>query len=112
MQSGRMAAAAADSCLKHGDLEPTAENLEVYDTLWHQEVAPNVRNRLWMTKLLYLAENDRYDAFMRDLNRMDDETLSKANRGSPIAIAKLLELGDLPLITRLARWELGLGDLN
>ncbi|RQG97847.1 digeranylgeranylglycerophospholipid reductase [Natrarchaeobius chitinivorans] len=112
MQSGRMAAAAADSCLKHGDLEPTAENLEVYDTLWHREVAPNVKKRLWMTKLLYLAENDRYDRLMQDLNRADDDTLAKANRGDFLSIAKILELGDLPLLSRLARWELGLGGLD
>ncbi|MEY7848593.1 digeranylgeranylglycerophospholipid reductase [Natrarchaeobius sp. A-rgal3] len=112
MQSGRMAAAAADSCLKHGDLEPTAANLEVYDTLWHREVAPNVRNRLWMTKLLYLAENDRYDRLMSDLNRMDDETLANANNGNLRSIAKLLGVSDLPLLTRLARWELGLGGLD
>ncbi|WP_049922968.1 digeranylgeranylglycerophospholipid reductase [Halopiger djelfimassiliensis] len=108
MQSGRMAAAAADSCLKHGDLEPTAENLEVYETLWHREVAPNVDNRLRMTKLLYLAENDRYDRLMRDLNRLDDETLSKANRGDLRAIAKLLRFEDAPLLARFARQQFGL----
>ncbi|RQH03412.1 digeranylgeranylglycerophospholipid reductase [Natrarchaeobius oligotrophus] len=109
MQSGRMAAAAADSCLKHGDLEPTAENLEVYETLWHREVAPNVRTRLWMTKLLYFAENDRYDELMRDLNDFDDRTLARANRGSLAAIAKLLKPGDVPMLGRLAAHEFGIG---
>ncbi|WP_254765793.1 digeranylgeranylglycerophospholipid reductase [Salinilacihabitans rarus] len=102
MQSGRAAAAAADSCLKHADVPPTAENLEVYDTLWHRDVAPNVRSRLLMTQLLYLAPNERYDKLMADLNRLDDETLAKANDGNKRAITKLLDLGDLPLLARFA----------
>ncbi|ELY92428.1 digeranylgeranylglycerophospholipid reductase [Natrialba taiwanensis] len=107
MQSGRMAAAAADSCLKHGNIEPTAENLEVYETLWHREVAPNMQNRLWMTKLLYLADNDRYDRLMRDLNRLGDDTLAKANRGSVRAISNLLGLEDVPLLAQFAKQEFG-----
>ncbi|SFB75417.1 2,3-di-O-geranylgeranylglyceryl phosphate reductase [Halobiforma haloterrestris] len=108
MQSGRMAAAAADSCLKHGDLEPSAENLEVYETLWHREVAPNMRSRLLMTKLLYLAGNERYDQLMADLNRLDDETLAKANKGNVRAIMRLLEPGDLPMLATFAKRELDL----
>ncbi|THE62739.1 NAD(P)/FAD-dependent oxidoreductase [Salinadaptatus halalkaliphilus] len=106
MQSGRMAAATADSCLKHGGLEPTADNLEVYDTLWHREVAPNMKNRLLMTKLLYLAEDDRYDRLMADLNRLDDDTLAKANKGDPVAIAKLLHVEDLPMLAEFGKREL------
>ena len=106
MQSGRMAAAAADSCLKHGDLEPTAETLDVYDTLWHREVAPNQRTRLLMTQLLYLAPNDRYDRFMRDLDRLDDDTLASANRGDARAITKLFALEDVPLLARFAKRRL------
>ncbi len=107
MQSGRMAAAATDSCLKHGNVEPTAENLEVYDSLWHKKVAPNVRKRQLMTRLLYLADNDRYDEFMADLERLDEETLTRANNGSPLAIRKLLSANDVPLLARFARQQLG-----
>ncbi|RKD95383.1 digeranylgeranylglycerophospholipid reductase [Halopiger aswanensis] len=112
MQSGRMAAASADSCLKHGNLEPTAENLEVYETLWHREVAPNMQKRLWMTRLLYLADNERYDQFMRDLNRFDEDTLAQANKGNVFAIAKLLNLGDLPLLAQLGTEYLDFDSLN
>ena len=103
MKSGRAAAVAADSCLKHGDVEPTAEHLEVYDTLWRRDVAPNVQSRLLMTHLLYLASNDRYDKLMNDLNRLDDDTLAKANKGSWRAITKLLGVRDLSLVGRVLR---------
>ncbi|TYL38193.1 FAD-dependent oxidoreductase [Natronococcus pandeyae] len=106
MQSGRMAAAAADSCLKHGNVEPNAENLAVYDSLWHKKVAPNVKRRLLMTQLLYLAENERYDKFMADLHRLDEETLAKANAGNPLAISKLFGLEDASLLARFAKQQL------
>ncbi|SIS12411.1 digeranylgeranylglycerophospholipid reductase [Natronorubrum thiooxidans] len=103
MQSGRAAAATADSCLKHGNLEPTAENLEVYDTLWHRDVAPNQRKRLLMTQMLYLAPNERYDKLMADLRRLDDDTLASANRGSIPAILSLLEPSDIPMLAQFAK---------
>ncbi|ELY52525.1 digeranylgeranylglycerophospholipid reductase [Natronolimnohabitans innermongolicus] len=109
MQSGRVAAVAADSCLKHGDVEPTAENLEVYDTLWHRDVAPNQRKRLLMTQLLYLAPNDRYDEFMRDLEQLDDEVLAKANRGDFTAITRLFHLEDVPMLAQFAKQRFGSG---
>ena len=102
MHSGRAAAVAADSCLKHAGVEPTAENLSVYDTLWHRDVAPNVESRLLLTQLLYLAENDRYDRLMADLGRFDEDTLAKANNGDKRAIARLLHLEDLPLLAEFA----------
>ncbi|WP_226004136.1 digeranylgeranylglycerophospholipid reductase [Natrinema salinisoli] len=108
MQSGRAAAATADSVLKHDGIEPTAENLAVYDTLWHRDVAPNAKTRLLMTQLLYLAPNDRYDRLMRDLQRLDDDTLAEANKGNVRAITQLLELGDAPLVARLAKQQLDL----
>ncbi|WP_137289164.1 digeranylgeranylglycerophospholipid reductase [Natronorubrum halophilum] len=111
MQSGRVAAVTADTCLKHADHEPTAENLEVYDSLWHRDVAPNQRKRLLMTQLLYLAPNERYDELMADLNRLDDDTLAKANRGNVGAITKLLGLEDVPLVARLAKQQLKLKGL-
>lgn len=102
MHSGRAAAVAADGCLKLG-IEPTAENLSVYETLWHRDVAPNVRSRLLMTKLLYLAPNERYDRLMADLGRLDDGTLAKANDGNPLAIARLLHLRDIPMLARFGK---------
>ncbi|WP_254761879.1 digeranylgeranylglycerophospholipid reductase [Natrinema marinum] len=105
MQSGRVAAVAADGCLKHADLEPTAENLAVYDTLWHRDVAPNVDKRLLMTHLLYLAPNERYDDLMRDLKRLGNDTLADANNGDPLAIARLLDLEDAPLLLELAKQQ-------
>ncbi len=106
MRSGRAAAAAADSCLKHGHLEPTAENLEVYETLWHRDVAPNMKKRLLMTKLLYLAEDERYDQLMADLNRLEHGTLAKANQGDVFAVARLLSLDDIPMLAEFAKREL------
>jgi digeranylgeranylglycerophospholipid reductase len=106
MQSGRAAAVTADSVLKHDSIEPTAENLAVYDTLWHRDVAPNAKTRLLMTQLLYLAPNDRYDRLMRDLQRLDDDTLAEANKGNVRAITQLLELEDAPLVARLAKQRL------
>ncbi|AXR81040.1 Digeranylgeranylglycerophospholipid reductase [Natrarchaeobaculum sulfurireducens] len=105
MKSGRAAAATVDSCLKHGDLVPTAENLEVYETLWHRDVAPNMRTRLLMTKLLYLPENERYDQLMSDLNALGHDTLAKANSGDPLAVARLLKPGDLPMLAEFAKRE-------
>jgi digeranylgeranylglycerophospholipid reductase len=101
MQSGRAAAATADRCLM-GGREPTAEAMAVYDTLWHGQVAPDMRTRLLMTELLYLAPNDRYDQLMRDLQRIEGDGLAAANRGNPLALAKLLHAGDLSLLAELA----------
>ncbi|KDE58847.1 FAD-dependent oxidoreductase [Halostagnicola sp. A56] len=106
MRSGRAAATTADACLKHGGLEPTAENLEVYETLWHRDVAPNMDSRLLMTELLYLASNERYDRLMADLSRLDDDTLARANKGDKRAILRLLEPGDIPLLAKFARQRL------
>ncbi|WP_436345305.1 digeranylgeranylglycerophospholipid reductase [Natronorubrum sp. FCH18a] len=107
MKSGRMAAIAADSCLKHGNVEPNAENLTVYENLWHRDVAPNVQTRQYMTQLLYLASNERYDRLMRDLNRFDEETLAEANRGNVRAVLKLLGPGDASLLAQFAKQQLG-----
>ncbi|WP_226039218.1 digeranylgeranylglycerophospholipid reductase [Natrinema sp. DC36] len=108
MLSGRAAAATADSVLKHDGVEPTAETLEVYDTLWHRDVAPNAKSRLLMTQLLYLASNERYDTLMRDLQRLDDDTLAQANKGNVRAIANLIELDDVPLLARFAKQQMNL----
>ncbi len=105
MQSGRAAAITADACLT-GEPDTSAETMSVYADLWHERVAPKLRSRLLMTQLLYLAPNDRYDTLMRDLNRLDDDTLSRANAGSKRALASLLHGGDLPLLARFARERL------
>jgi digeranylgeranylglycerophospholipid reductase len=104
MRSGRAAAIAVDHALTHSTWEPDAEVLSVYEDLWHGEVAPNAKNRLLMTELLYRASNSRYDELMRDLDSLSDDTLAKANAGSKRAIAKLLKLRDLPTIAGFT-WE-------
>jgi len=106
MKSGRAAAATADRCLITESVDTSAEKMAVYDELWHRDVAPQMRTRLLMTRLLYLASNERYDQLMADLNRLDDDTLSEANSGDWRALARLFHLGDLPLLARFARERL------
>jgi digeranylgeranylglycerophospholipid reductase len=43
---------------------------------------------------------------MRDLDRMNMETLSDANAGNLLSIAKLLHVGDAPLLARFLRERL------
>jgi digeranylgeranylglycerophospholipid reductase len=107
MRSGRAAAAAIDHCLTPADADTSAENISVYDDLWHRDVAPRMESRLLMTELLYFASNERYDRLLSDLNRLDDDTLAKANRGNKLAMAKLLHLDDLSLLAAFARQRLG-----
>jgi digeranylgeranylglycerophospholipid reductase len=105
MQSGRAAAVTADRCLMGSDV--SAEAMSVYDDLWHTRVAPNMRTRLTMTRLLYLAKNERYDRLIGDLNSLDDATLSAANGGGVRALARLVHLDDLPLLARFVRERFG-----
>jgi digeranylgeranylglycerophospholipid reductase len=102
MESGRMAAVTADYCLTPDERDVSAENVSVYDELWHEEVAPNMNSRLLLTELLYLADNERYDRFMRDLRSADGRTLARANDGSKRAMLELLHLEDLSTLARLA----------
>ena len=106
MKSGRAAAVTVDQCFTRSELDTSAEAMSLYDDLWHEDVAPDMDSRLLMTQLLYLAPNDRYDELMRDLRRLDDETLTRANDGDKRAIARLLRLRDAPLLTRLAKRRL------
>jgi len=106
MKSARAAAAAIDRCLTAEDRPTDAESLEIYDMLWHRDVAPRMNARLMLTELLYLAPNERYDRLMRDLRRTDEDTLAKANQGEKRSMAKLIHLGDLPLLTKYARERL------
>ncbi|KYH25930.1 digeranylgeranylglycerophospholipid reductase [Halalkalicoccus paucihalophilus] len=106
MRSGRAAAITADQCLIPSERDTSAEEVSLYDELWHTEVAPGQGARLSMTELLYLASNERYDTLLRDLDRLDTETLSRINAGSKVAIAKLLEFDDLELLAQFARQRL------
>ena len=103
MRSARAAAAAADHCLTRSDRDTSAERLSVYDTLWHREAAPNMQRRLLLTELLYLADDARYDRFMRDLHEAAGDVLARANQGDWRAMLRLLHLSDLPMLTRLVR---------
>jgi digeranylgeranylglycerophospholipid reductase len=102
MKSARAAAITVDSCLTPDDQDTSAEQMKLYDHLWHTEVAPKMRTRLLMTELLYLAPNERYDTLMRDLNQSSPETLNDANKGDLRALTKLLHLQDASLVKRLA----------
>ena len=106
MESGRAAAITADRCLMGSETDTSADAMSIYDDLWHSRVAPDMRTRLTMTQLLYLAPNDRYDRLMDDLNAMDVETLSDANDGSIRGLARLAHLDDLPLLARFAKQRL------
>jgi len=106
MESGRAAAITADRCLMGSETDTSADAMSIYDDLWHSRVAPDMRTRLTMTQLLYLAPNDRYDRLMDDLNAMDVETLSDANDGSVRGLARLAHLDDLPLLARFAKQRL------
>ena len=103
MKSARAAAITADSCLTPYDQDTSAEQMALYDHLWHTEVAPKMRTRLLMTELLYLAPNERYDTLMRDLNRADEGTLNDANNGDLLALLRLLRLDDASLVKRLIK---------
>ncbi|QSG03000.1 digeranylgeranylglycerophospholipid reductase [Natranaeroarchaeum sulfidigenes] len=106
MQSGRAAAIAVDHALTPAQPDTSADRLSVYEDLWHEQVAPKMKSRLLMTEILYLAPNDRYDRLMTDLNRLDDETLSRANDGDKAAIRKLLHLSDIPELLSWAKRRL------
>lgn len=101
MRSARAAAATADKCLTENDT--SAENMSTYDDLWHTNVAPRSKARLLIAELLYLAPNDRYDAFMRDLRKADMNTLKNANEGNKLALVKLFKPSDIPLLLRFAK---------
>ena len=103
MKSARAAAITVDSCLTPHDQDTSAEQMALYDHLWHTEVAPKMRTRLLMTELLYLAPNERYDTLMRDLNSADEGTLNDANNGDLRALLKLLRLDDASLVKRLVK---------
>ena len=107
MKSARAAAATVDRCLTDSERRLDAESLAVYETLWHRDVAPRAESRLALTELLYLAPNERYDRLLRDLQETDDDILAKANRGEKAGMARLLHLGDIPLLAEYARERFG-----
>ncbi|WP_256545168.1 digeranylgeranylglycerophospholipid reductase [Halobellus inordinatus] len=106
MESARAAAITADRCLMGSKTDTSADAMSIYDSLWHARVAPDMRTRLTMTQLLYLAPNERYDRLMNDLNAMGVDTLSDANDGSIRSLSKLIHLDDLPLLARFAKQRL------
>ena len=106
MKSARAAAVTIDQCLTDSERPTDAEHLATYEDLWHEQVAPRMKKRLVLTNLLYLAPNERYDRFMRDLQSTDDGVLAEANRGNKRAMAKLLHASDIPLLARYAREHL------
>jgi digeranylgeranylglycerophospholipid reductase len=108
MKSARAAAITADACLTPEEPDTSAEALSTYDELWHRDVAPQMRPRLVMTQLLYLAPNERYDRLMADLQATDEDTLEQVNNGNRLAMRNLMHLSDLPLLARFARDRLGL----
>ncbi|EMA52096.1 digeranylgeranylglycerophospholipid reductase [Halococcus thailandensis] len=97
MRSGRAAAVTADRCFT-GQMDTSADEMTIYDMLWHRNVAPKAAMRLLMTHLIYYAPTERYNRFIRDLRRLSGDTLSSANAGNPLALAKLFHVGDIPLL--------------
>lgn len=106
MKSGRMAAITADACLSPTNPDTSAEAMATYDSLWHERVAPKAEARLLMTRLMYLASNDRYDRLMADMQATPVEDLAAINAGNRRKFYKLLHLSDLPLLARFARIHL------
>lgn len=102
MKSARAAAMTADRCLT-GTVDTSTGTMAVYDDLWHERVAPRQDRRQMMTRLLYLASNERYDQLMQDLNEVSGDSLSAINDGNVREIAKVLSPGDLPLLWKYWR---------
>ncbi|NUC72086.1 NAD(P)/FAD-dependent oxidoreductase [Haloterrigena sp. SYSU A558-1] len=102
MKSARAAAMTVDRCLT-GSVDTSTRAMAVYDDLWHEQVASQQERRLMMTKLLYLAPNERYDQLMRDLNEVSGDTLSAINNGNMRDIVKLFYPSDLPLLWKYWR---------
>lgn len=103
MRSGRAAAVVADSALTHTEPDVSAALMRRYDEMWHDWVAPKAKARLAMTRLLYLASNERYDRLMGDMRSLDTDTLANINNGNRLAMRKLIHLSDLPLLWRYLR---------
>lgn len=102
MKSGRAAAVTADRCLT-GVKDTSADEIGVYADLWHRDVAPKVKLRLFMTHLLYHAPTERYDRLIHDLHQLSADTLAAANGGKLLAMAKLLHREDASLLWEFAR---------
>ncbi|MFT4891631.1 MAG: digeranylgeranylglycerophospholipid reductase [Halobacteriales archaeon] len=107
MQSARAAAITADGALTPDERDTSAAELETYDQLWHNQVAPRIRQRLLMTELLYYAPNDRYDRFLADLDALDMEKLRRANKGKKRALLSLFHPGDVPMLAGFLREQFG-----
>jgi len=106
MKSARAAAITVDHCLTLDEPDTSAERMSLYDERWHERVAPQMNKRLLMTKMLYLAPNERYDQLMADLRELGRDSLAQINEGNKRAIASLLHLGDIPLLAKLTKRQL------
>ncbi|MFC6724407.1 digeranylgeranylglycerophospholipid reductase, partial [Halobium palmae] len=96
MKSGRAAASTIDGCFLSSDRDTSADALSDYDDRWHRDVAPRMRTRMFLSQLLYNASNERYDTFLRDLQRTSEEQRKGASMGRLRAMARLLRVEDIP----------------
>jgi len=107
MKSARAAAVTADTCLSPAEPDTSAEAMELYEELWHTEVAPRMDSRLLMTELLYFAPNERYDRLMSDLAAVEGDTLAEINAGNKLAMRHIIHLSDLPMLAGFVRQRMG-----
>jgi digeranylgeranylglycerophospholipid reductase len=107
MRSGRAAASTADACLTPAKPRTDADHMATYDRLWHRDVAPRAYIRLLMTKLLYLAPDERYDSLLRDVRQLDTDGLRKLNGGNVLEVLKILRFEDFDLLKRFGAELLG-----
>jgi len=107
MRSARAAAVTADTCLTPEEPDTSAEAMQLYEELWHTDVAPSMDSRLLMTELLYFSPNRRYDTLMSDLSRVGGNTLAEINSGNKLAMRHVLHLSDLPMLAKFARQRIG-----
>ena len=102
LRSARAAAKTVDECLSADPLDTSAAALSAYDERWHEEVAPDAKTRLRAARFVHRMSDDRADTLLGDLDRLGYEMLTGASKGDKRAMAKLLHLGDLPLLARVA----------
>ena len=102
LRSARAAADVVDGCLSAERPDTSAAALSAYEDRWHEEVAPDARARLWAAAFVHRMSDERADALVGDLNRLGYEALDGASKGDRRALAKLLQLRDLPLLGTIA----------
>ncbi|MDY6779082.1 MAG: hypothetical protein SV760_00735, partial [Halobacteria archaeon] len=100
MKSGRAAAVTVDEALTPDDPDTSAEALGKYEERWDEEVGPERDSRMMVTELMYLMSNERYDAFVEQMDRMDTEALRRLNEGDKATILRMMSVRDIGLIGR------------